>query len=73
VGEKSTGDFQVPAGTWKLAYENSAGVLSAMRDLGSEEWVKAVFNKSGKYTLILANEGIDVRWNASFQTIPALN
>jgi hypothetical protein len=73
VDENATSEYTVPAGTWKLAYENSAGVLTAMRDLSSDEWVKSVFKKDGAYSLILANEGKDIKWNPSFQTIPDIN
>lgn len=70
VNTDGTGVFQVPAGTWKLAYENSAGALTAMRDLDSGDWVKSTLAKGGDFSLILTSEGKDVKWNPSFPTDP---
>lgn len=72
VAVGGTGRFTVPAGTWKLAYENSARVLTAMRDLDSEEWVKAIFDKGGDYSLILTSEIKNTKWVPSFTTDPVM-
>lgn len=70
VGENGTGVFDVPAGNWKLAFENSAGSLTAMRDLDTGDWVKSILPKDGDFSLILTNEGSDIKWNPSFATDP---
>lgn len=72
VAVNGTGRFTVPAGTWKLAYENSARALTAMRDLDSEEWVKCLFAKDGDYSLILTSEIKNTKWVPSFPTDPVM-
>lgn len=68
VGVGRTGVFKVPAGTWKFAYRDQAGVLTAMRGLDSDAWLKGVLSKNGDYSLILSSEGQNIRWTASFPT-----
>ena len=72
VGVNGTGRFNVPAGTWKLAYENSSKALTAMRDLDSEEWVKALFKKGEDYSLILTSEIKNTKWVPTFTTDPVM-
>jgi len=60
--------FKVPAGTWKLAYANRAGALTPMEDQASGEWLKAILEKDGDYSLIIASDGPDIRWDATFAT-----
>ena len=48
VDTGATMAFTVPAGTWKLAYANRAGVVTPMRDLGSDDWLKALLAKGGE-------------------------
>lgn len=72
VGTGATGIFTVPAGTWKLAYENGAHVLTAMRAVQTDEWVKSIFAKNGDYSLILTSDNQNTVWDASFTTDPPL-
>ena len=72
VGIGATGVFTVPAGTWKLAYENGAKVLTAMRAVQTDEWVKAILEKNGDYSLILTSDNQNTVWDPSFTTDPPL-
>jgi hypothetical protein len=72
VAPSGTGVFTVPAGTWKLAFTNSTGVLTPMRDVETDEWVKAILEKDGDYSLILKSDGQDIQWDPTFETDPAL-
>lgn len=72
VGIGATGVFTVPAGTWKLAYENGAHVLTAMRAEQTDEWVKSILAKNGDYSLILTSDNQNTIWDASFTTDPPL-
>jgi hypothetical protein len=71
----ATKTLRVPAGTWKLAYENRAGALRAMvnEESATQDWVKAIFIKDMEYALILTTDGNDVVWQPSFTTDPALH
>lgn len=72
VDTGATGVFTVPAGTWKLAYSNRAGVVTPMRDVGSDDWLKAILAKGGDYSLILSTEGQDTKWVPTFETDPPM-
>ena len=72
VDTGATMAFTVPAGTWKLAYANRAGVVTPMRDLGSDDWLKALLAKGGDYSLILASDGQDIKWVPTFKTDPPM-
>jgi hypothetical protein len=72
VGVGGTGVFTVPAGTWKLAFANQAHVMTAMRAVETDEWVKAILGKNGDYSLILTSDNQEVRWDPTFPTDPAL-
>jgi hypothetical protein len=72
VGMGATGVFTVPSGTWKLAYENGAHVLTAMRAEQTDEWVKSILAKDGDYSLILTSDNQNTIWDASFTTDPPL-
>lgn len=72
VGIGATGVFTVPAGTWKLAYENGAHVITAMRTVSSDEWVKSMLEKGGDYSLILTSDTQNIYWNPTFKTDPPL-
>jgi hypothetical protein len=73
VGVGKTGVFKVPAGIWKIAFSDQAGVMTAMRSLDTDDWVKSSFAKDGDYSLILTSDGQDIRWNPTFPTDPSLN
>ncbi|HKP97597.1 MAG TPA: hypothetical protein VJ385_17775 [Fibrobacteria bacterium] len=64
----------VPAGTWKLAYEDNSGVLIPMSDVNSaaQDWLKSIFVKDGDYSLILSSDGNRTVWNPTFRTDPAI-
>ncbi|MDB5102370.1 MAG: hypothetical protein JWP91_59 [Fibrobacteres bacterium] len=66
--------LKVPAGTWKLGYEDKAGNRVPMRDenSGGLEWLRAVFAKDGRYALILTTDGNRTLWTPNFETIPAI-
>lgn len=74
VGVNKTVVFTVPAGTWKLAYADRAGVLAPMKDenSGGQEWLKSVLKKDGDYSLILSSDGNRTVWDPTFTTIPAI-
>ncbi|MBW8889367.1 MAG: hypothetical protein JF616_16550 [Fibrobacteres bacterium] len=72
VGIGATGTFKVPAGTWKLAYENGAQEITALRAGGADEWVKAIFEKDGDYSLILTSDTHTIYWDPTFKTDPPL-
>ena len=65
----------VPAGTFKLAFEDGTGGFVPMRDLQSagQEWLKAIFVKDGDYSLIISSDGNgDPSWDPTFKTDPAI-
>ena len=72
VGIGATGVFKVPAGSWKLAYKNSAQEITALRAGGADEWVTAIFEKGGDYSLILTSDTQTIYWNPTFKTDPPL-
>lgn len=74
VPEGGTVDIKVPAGTWKLAYAKSGGILVPMQDVnaGAQEWLKAIFVKNGKYALILKTDVNETLWVPSFETDPEI-
>lgn len=72
VAVNGTGVFKVPAGTWKLGYENRSRALEPMRDQDTQEWVKSIFAKGGDYSLILTNEAQFIKWNPTFPTDPEI-
>jgi hypothetical protein len=72
VGIGKTGVFKVPAGTWKLAFVDQAKVMTAMRSLDTDDWVKSILAKDADYSLILSSDGQDIRWDPTFPTDPSL-
>ncbi|GEM_PF-2323197 len=74
VGVNGTITVKVPVGTWKLAYANSTGVLFPMQDVNDPglQWLKGIFAKGGKYSLILKTDGNDNIWVPTFVTDPPI-
>jgi len=72
VGTGATGVFTVPSGSWKMAYENGAHVLTAMRAVQTDEWVKSIFEKKGDYSLIVTSDNQNTVWDPTFTTDPSL-
>ena len=72
VGYLKTATFKLPVGTWKLAYENGAKVMHYMQSTQSDDWIKAILEKGGDYSLILEDDGNIIYWNVSFKTDPAI-
>lgn len=72
VGTGATGVFTVPSGTWKVAYENGAHVLTAMRAVQTDEWVKSILAKNGDYSLIVSSDNQNTVWDPTFTTDPSL-
>ncbi len=78
IGEVDTGAtvvFQVPAGDWKIAYEDKLKALFPMKDEGSggQEWLKSTFNKDGDYALILNSDANRTLWVPNYTTTPAMS
>jgi hypothetical protein len=74
IGVGKTLEVKVPAGPWKLAYRNLAGNITPMTDVndGAAQWLKAIFVKNMRYSLILATDGRDNVWIPTFETDPEM-
>jgi hypothetical protein len=74
VDTGATVPFKVPAGSWKLAYEDKSGDLVPMRDenSGGLEWLRAIFVKNAEYSLIISTDGNRNAWHPTFKTEPAM-
>jgi hypothetical protein len=71
----ATKAIQIPAGSWKLAYEDKARVLFPMRDesSGGLEWLRSDFKKDGNYSVILSSDGNRTIWVPSYTTVPPMS
>jgi hypothetical protein len=70
-----TETFKVPAGSWKIAYQDQAKALFQMVDAasGGQEWLRSEFKKDGDYSLILNSDGNRTIWVPSYPTIPPID
>ncbi|MDB5051492.1 MAG: hypothetical protein JWO30_4563 [Fibrobacteres bacterium] len=74
VAHGATKVMKVPAGSWKLAYEDHAGVLVPMFDINdpAQDWLKSIFVKNGDYSLILTSDASFTKWDPTFATDPPI-
>lgn len=74
IGVGRTLDVKVPVGKWKLAYRNLTGIITPMTDKnsGGAEWLKAIFVKNARYSLILKTDGAENVWVPTFKTDPEM-